>query len=135
MRSIAVCRPKRFILLTCALPLLGMLAAGVPAMGAGPDAKARAEIAHLLDHLEQSGCEFYRNGEWRSAKDAREHLATKYEYLLKKGWVRTAEDFIARAGSESSVSGKPYQVRCAGSRPVPSAEWLRSELRRYRSSR
>jgi len=129
-----VWRRNRLVLLTCTLTSLGMLAASVPAMGAGPDARAQAEIAHLLDHLEQSGCEFYRNGEWHSAKDAREHLATKYEYLLKKGWVRTAEDFIARAGSESSVSGKPYQVRCAGARPVPSAEWLRGELRRYRDS-
>ena len=58
-------------------------------------------------------------------------LAT--DYLLKKGWVVTAEDFITRAATESSMSHKPYLVRCAGKEAEPSAGWLQAELKRWRS--
>ena len=48
--------------------------------------------------------------------------------------LHPAEDFIARAATESSMSHKPYQVRCAGKDAEPSAIWLTTELQRYRSS-
>jgi hypothetical protein len=101
---------------------------------AAPDATARAEIDHMLAYLEQSGCEFYRNGKWYASPDARAHLDRKYQYLLKKGWVDTAEQFIARAAAQSSRSGEAYQVRCPASPAVPSAKWLQDELQRYRGS-
>ena len=41
-----------------------------------------------------------------------EHLQRKYDYLLKKSLVDTSEQFIQRAASKSSVSGKPYRVKC-----------------------
>jgi hypothetical protein len=93
----------------------------------------RDEVAHLLSHLGQSGCEFFRNGSWYDAKQAQEHLQTKYDYLLRKNLVETAEDFIKRAGTESSMSGKPYQVRCPGEAPTASAIWLTQELKHYRA--
>jgi hypothetical protein len=49
----------------------------------------------------------------------------------RAGW--TAEDFIARAGTESSISHKPYQVRCSGKEAEASASWLQAELKRYRN--
>ncbi|PWT73037.1 MAG: hypothetical protein C5B46_06000 [Proteobacteria bacterium] len=101
-------------------------------MAAEPNASAKTEIEHLLDYLGRSGCEFNRNGRWYSAAEARAHIAKKYAYLLDKGWVSTAEEFIARAATESSVSGKPYQVRCGGAATVPSGQWMQEELKRYR---
>ncbi|MGH8631807.1 MAG: DUF5329 domain-containing protein [Burkholderiales bacterium] len=101
---------------------------------AAPSPIARAEIDHLLSHLAASGCEFYRNGRWHPASQAREHLQRKYEYLLKKDLVDTAEQFIERAASESSRSGEAYRVRCAGGAPVASGEWLTDALRRYRAA-
>jgi hypothetical protein len=115
--------------------LLLWLLLSLPALAATPDAAAGAEIGYLLAYLEQSGCEFYRNGKWYSSPEARDHLDGKYQYLLRKGWVSTAEEFIARAATGSSASGKPYQVKCPGSAAVPSAQWLDEELRRYRSNR
>jgi hypothetical protein len=103
-----------------------------PGYGAEPPATARAEIEHLLVYLERSGCEFSRNGRWHRAAEARRHLERKYRHLVEKGLVSSAEDFIARAGSESSLSGRPYQVRCGTAAPVPSARWLTDELRRLR---
>lgn len=102
------------------------------AAAAEPSAVARGEIEHLLGHLERSGCQFQRNGSWYGAPEARAHLEKKYRYLLDKGLIGTAEDFIARAGSESSMSGKPYEVRCGSETPVTSKAWLSAELRHLR---
>ena len=60
------------------------------------------------------------------------HLEMKYRYLLKGNQVGSAENFIERAASESTVSGKPYQVRCDHNTPVTTAEWFTAELLRYR---
>lgn len=104
------------------------------ALAAPPAPSATDEIEHLIGHLKNSGCQFQRNGSWYDSAKAAEHLRGKYDYLLRKGWVVTAEDFINRAATESSMSHKPYQVRCAGKDAEASAPWLKAELKRYRSS-
>jgi hypothetical protein len=101
--------------------------AGVAAQ-AGPTASAQREITQLIEALGQSGCEFQRNGTWYPAGEAQAHLRRKYEWLLKRDMVASAEQFIERAGTESSVSGKPYAVRCRGQGAVPSAKWLGTRL-------
>ncbi|RGE45074.1 hypothetical protein DZC30_10535 [Comamonas testosteroni] len=113
-----------------------LLIAATPlaALAEKPTPAASREIEHLIAHLKASGCEFQRNGSWYDSAKAAEHLRGKYDYLLKKGWVATSEDFIARAATESSMSHKPYQVRCAGQQAQPSATWLQAELKQYRSS-
>jgi hypothetical protein len=100
-----------------------------------PGATTQAEVAHLLSYLESSGCDFYRNGTWHSAKEARAHLERKYTYLVNRSMVSSAEEFIERAATSSSMSGQPYLVRCAAGQSVPSGVWLRAELERFRSSR
>lgn len=90
------------------------------------------EITQLLDYVERSGCALYRNGSWYSASDARAHLERKYRDLLDKGGAGTTEDFIDRAAMASSLSGKPYQVKCEGREQVSSAEWLTVEMLRLR---
>jgi len=115
-----------------AIPALLLLLAALPAWTAEPPPAARAEIQHLLDYLGNSGCEFFRNGAWHPAADARSHIQRKYTALLERNLVKTTEQFIARAAAESSTSGKPYQVRCGGGEPVASARWLEAELARYR---
>jgi hypothetical protein len=111
--------------------LITVLAA--PAAFAEPDEVARTEIAHLLKYLETSGCQFQRNGSWYASTRAASHLNQKYEYLLKKDMVASAEQFIERAATESSASGKPYAVKCGDAAAVPSAEWLRADLQRFRT--
>ncbi|MFL6621804.1 MAG: DUF5329 family protein [Sulfurifustaceae bacterium] len=98
-----------------------------------PSASTRAEIAYLLDTLDRSDCRFARNGTWYDAHAARKHLERKYEYLLKKQWITTTEDFIVRAGSASSTSGEAYRVQCGAAPAIPSRRWLEEELRRYRA--
>ena len=95
---------------------------------------ARAEIEYLLDRLGSSGCEFFRNGDWYDASRARQHIERKYNWLVKRDLVASAEQFIERAATESSRSGESYLVRCAQSEPVPSAHWLTDALMQHRNA-
>jgi Family of unknown function (DUF5329) len=113
--------------------LIVMLAS--PVWSAGPDEATRAEIAHLLHYLQSSGCQFQRNGSWYASARAASHLNEKYQYLLKKDLITNTESFIERAASESSVSSKPYSVKCGSTAAVPSAVWLRDELQRLRAKK
>lgn len=108
------------------VPLLWLFTS---ALSAAPLAPAvRAEIDSLLAALEKSGCEFSRNGAWHAPKDARVHLLRKLEYLEGKNAVQSTEQFIERAASTSSSSGKPYLVRCGKAAPVESRAWLTAQL-------
>jgi hypothetical protein len=120
---------KRYL----ALPLSIALFLSAPAF-AQDEARTRQEVAHLLDFVAASGCQFNRNGSWYEGKAAREHLQQKYEYLQKRKLVPDARAFIERAASTSSMSGKPYQVRCGNGQPFPSEQWLTTELARYRAA-
>lgn len=114
--------------------LLAILLAAV--LQAAPlPAPARAEIDALLTRLAASGCEFRRNGTWHTADAARQHLRRKLDYLVDNGLVTSAEQFIERAASRSSVSGAPYEVRCGDRPPQASAAWLQGELRALRAVR
>ena len=105
-----------------------------PTWASEPDAVGRNEITHLFSHLKSSGCQFYRNGSWHTSSAAVSHLQRKYEYLLKKGLISTAESFVVQAARESSVSGKPYLVKCGDASPVESGAWFNQELARYRAT-
>ena len=93
------------------------------------------EIDGLFAALLQSGCEFSRNGSWYNAKQASQHLQGKYDYLLKKKLVPNTEAFIERAASQSSMSSKPYLVRCPGQPEVASKQWFSEELQKIRASK
>ena len=97
------------------------------------DARAQAEIAHLLDYVATPGCQFNRNGSWHEGAEARAHLRKKYDYLVKRNLVTNAESFIERGAAESSTSGKDYLVRCGGGKVVTSAVYLKEELARFRA--
>lgn len=100
---------------------------------AEPSAITQKEIEHLLGYIEDSGCEFYRNGLWYKSTNAQAHLRNKYEYLARLDLINATEDFIAKAATKSSVTGQPYEVRCSGPAPVSSNQWLSDELARYRA--
>jgi uncharacterized protein (DUF2147 family) len=74
------------------------------------------------------GATFIRNGEEHSAKDAAEHLQLKRRKAGSK--VRTAREFIDELASESSLSGKAYQIRMKDGKTYSSREVLMKELNR-----
>lgn len=85
-------------------------------------------IRFLLDRVKASECSFIRNGTEYSASKAEQHLAMKYERV--KSRITTVEAFIERIASRSSISGRPYTVRCPHGEK-DSGEWLREELNKY----
>ena len=90
------------------------------------------EIEHLFDHIKDSECRFKRNGKWYNADEAMEHIHNKYNYLVKRGLIHSTEQFIERAASKSSMSGKPYMISCAETEPVTSSTWFQKELTNFR---
>ncbi len=121
-------RKGLILAVTCGLASLAMSAL------AGPGQQARQEIAQLMDGLSNSQCEFQRNGKWYGRVDARAHLQRKYDYLLKRDLVDTAEQFIERAASKSSLSGRAYRVRCPGQPEQEAGAWFLARLKSLRGS-
>ena len=109
------------------------LAATTGDLMAAPTETARREIASLIGALDGSSCRFHRNGSWHDAAEARAHLQRKYDYLLKKDKVDTAEQFIERAASRSSISGKPYRIACPGQPEQTAASWFGARLQALRA--
>jgi Family of unknown function (DUF5329) len=101
---------------------------------ASEPAVAKTEITHLFSVLETSNCQFNRNGTWYSAKDAGTHLRSKYKYLQDNDLIPSAEKFVERAATESSFSGKAYQIKCADNVVQPSAPWFTAALVKYRAA-
>lgn len=93
-------------------------------------AELKKETDHLFQYLEQSGCQFVRNGKAYSGKEAIPHIKKKYDHYEDE--IKTGEDFIRLSASRSLISKKPYWVRCTGKGDVLSQKWLTDELERYR---
>jgi hypothetical protein len=109
-----------------------LLASGI-AFAQSPLPATIREINQLFVALENSKCEFNRNGSWYNAQKATEHLRRKYDYLLQKGLVTSTESFIDLAATKSSLSGKPYLVRCGNAQPIPSKSWFTGKLKELRA--
>lgn len=95
--------------------------------------EVNTEVQQLLGQLERSGCQFNRNGTWYDSAEAKTHLQRKLDYLNRKGTLKNTEQFIELAGSKSSSSGKPYQVKCSDGHAVTSASWLTKALQALRT--
>lgn len=88
--------------------LLFLLGAGqVEAQKTLSEAQKIEKIIQYVEHLD--GCKFIRNGTEYEPKDAAEHLRLKWKKGGKENM--TAKDFIDKLASQSSMSGKPYQVK------------------------
>lgn len=88
-----------------------------------------AEIEHLLETLALSNCSFIRNGKEYDGQKAASHL--RYKYKRAGSLITSTEDFIDYLGSKSSISKKPYLVRCKGIEER-AGSWLHQKLTEYR---
>lgn len=107
-----------------------LLVLATPLAAAAPDARADAEIRHLVDFIAASGCQFIRNGDAHESKAAAEHLLMKYGKA--KSRLTTAEQFIDKVASRSYLTGNEYRVRCPGKPEIASGSWLGAELQTWR---
>lgn len=113
------------------LMLIGLLMMAAPSIAGDADGQAEVEIAYLLDTIARSPCRFIRNGVEYEASEAHAHILKKYGYA--KPWIKSAEDFIRHAATQSSTSGEPYRIRC-NDQVVLCADWLWEALERYRQA-
>jgi hypothetical protein len=104
------------------------------AQAAPPVPAAKAEIEYLLSAIAGSDCRFYRNGAWYDAKAAAAHLRGKYETLAARGLIADTDDFIDRAATKSSLSGRDYAIKCEGVAEMSSRQWLTGLLVSYRAA-
>ena len=107
--------------------VLGLL---LPVIASADDSEV--EIEYLVSAIGASDCTFIRNGKRHEAEDAEAHLRMKYR--RGKRYAPTAEKFIERLASSSSMSKKPYFIECAGAEAVPSGDWLTARLTDYRKN-
>ena len=119
-------------MMTYRVPLFLAALLAAPLAHAAPGPQAQREIAQLIGSLDGSQCRFQRNGSWHDAAEARAHLQRKYDYLLKKDKVDSAEQFIERAASQSSMSGKAYRIQCPGQAEQTAAAWFGARLQALR---
>jgi hypothetical protein len=86
-----------------------------------------AKIERLLSAIEAAeGDVFIRNGTEHTAKDAAEHLRTKWNAAGSE--IATAEQFINEIASKSSLSDEPYRVRQADGTKVTAKDYLLNKL-------
>ena len=90
----------------------------------------QGEVEHLLSYVAQSGCVMVRNGSEHEGPKAREHIQKKYDYFRDE--ISSTEQFIEYSATKSTMSGKFYQVQCAGRENERSQDWLLRELQVYR---
>jgi hypothetical protein len=107
------------------------LAAGLPtkpANSAGHLSEAQ-KIEALINSVGQlKGAVFIRNGSEHDAAAAAEHLRRKLDYAGKR--IHTADQFIDKLATGSSMIGKPYKIRFADGHTVESAVYFREQLRK-----
>lgn len=95
---------------------------------AGPPSE-KAKIEALIRAVEGlKDARFIRNGREYDSSSAAKFLRGKWESQGKE--IATARDFIAKAASSSSTSGKPYQIRFKDGKTVNCADFLTTELKR-----
>lgn len=87
-------------------------------------------IQHLIDFVSSSGGLFVRDGVAYNTREAASYLDMKYGYVRSR--VDTADEFIDVIAAKSALSNVPYRVLVNGNQ-LTAEEWLREELRRYRS--
>lgn len=97
------------------------------------------EINYLKSYIQTSPCQFNRNGNLHTAPEALLHIEKKYQYY--KDEITSAEMFIEKSASKSTLSGKSYSVICPakgglqghGKQTLTSKTWLLRALSDYRN--
>ena len=114
--------------------LLPVLAALLALSPLAAFAASSPEIEALIVRVEHAqGVVFIRNGSEHSAAEAAAHMRRKL--AAARGRIATAEQFIDRIGTPSSMTGIAYRVRFADGREIDSSAWLRQLLREMRAER
>src|SRR6266487_2444956 len=111
---------KKFIITT-------LLAGAFFALRAQNPYTEEQKITHLISYVRSLDATFIRNGSGYNPSQAADHLQVKRSYAGSK--ITTAEDFIGKLASRSSLTGKPYLVRFKNGKEFPCEMVLKFELK------
>ena len=108
---------------------LVLVVASNPARGQDKGKTEKQKIEALIKHVEGlDGAKFVRNDKEYDAKSAARFLRGKWE--ADEADIKTAKDFIDKAASVSSSTGKAYLIRLKDGKEVKSGEYLLAELKK-----
>jgi hypothetical protein len=85
-------------------------------------------IQTLLEKIENSEALFERNGQVHQAPDAKNHLERKWRQARRFNFRKeeiTAEQFIEKIASRSSMSGKDYFIILPSGQRLTMSEWFK----------
>jgi hypothetical protein len=89
----------------------------------------KQKIEALIKQVENlKDAVFVRNDKEYDAKTAAKFMRGKWE--ANDSQIKTAMDFIEKAASVSSTSGKPYLIRFKDGKEIKSGDYLREELKK-----
>ncbi len=104
-------------------------ATGLAADGA---TSSTAQIEALINEIQTlKDASFVRNGSTYDAKTAAKFLRGKWD--SHKSEIVTAADFIEKAASVSSTTGKPYIIRFNDGREIKCGDFLKEKLEKLRA--
>lgn len=86
----------------------------------------REKIEKLIATIEKSDIIFIRNGAQHSGKEAADHLRSKYAQA--GGRIQTFDAFVQHIASQSSMSGKPYQVQLPNGKIMKAVDWYETVM-------
>lgn len=109
------------------------LAIFLVAGSAGAGSQMEKEISHLLNFISQSNCTFIRNGKDYVPADAVSHIKKKAKYFEDD--IKSTEAFIELSASMSTMSKKPYHIKCPKQEKITSQAWLLDELNKFRQKK
>jgi hypothetical protein len=98
----------------------------IPTHAQAPAAEKQKIEALLTQVGNLADAKFVRNGSDYDAATAVKFLRGKWS--RSDAEIKTAQDFIAKAGTASGTSGKPYMIRFKDGREVKCADYLKGEL-------
>lgn len=111
-----------------------VLALTLFALAADPPAPATARIEALISEIQGlKNASFVRNGSAYDAKTAAKFLRGKWESRRKE--IVTPLDFIEKAASVSSTTGKPYLIRFNDGKEVKCGDYLKATLEKLQSGK
>ncbi len=96
------------------------------------------KIQFLLEKIENFEGTFIRNGQEHESKRAREHLEYKLRQAQRTFWFFgpkkpvSAQVFIEKIASESSMTGKIYQIKYKDGKIFPAEHWLKKKLKEFK---
>jgi hypothetical protein len=89
------------------------------------------EVSYLLGVVGSSDCRFVRNDISYSNDEFQQHLTSKWQ--VNEELISSAEDFIEKIATRSSISGSPYVALCGGELQIVK-DWFTDLLESHRRS-